>query len=59
MLETITSRLLFVTLALLVLGVVTLALGFILLTSVDFAGTGLFFLVWARRRWLESFEEKD
>jgi hypothetical protein len=59
MLESAASRLLFVTVALLAMGVFTLVLGLVLLASVDFVGTGLFFLLWARGRWLESLEKRD
>jgi len=58
MFERGTSRLLFVAVALFVIAVFTLALGFLLLAVVDLIGTGLFFFLWARRYWIDSFEDK-
>jgi hypothetical protein len=53
------SRLLLVTVMLLFVGILSFVIGFLLLAVVDFVGTGLFFLLWARRRFLESVESKD
>jgi len=59
MLETASSRLLLVTVVLLVMGVVTLALGILLLAAVDLIGMGVFGALWGRQRFYESVEDKD
>jgi len=59
MLESASSRLLLVTVVLLVMAAITLALGLLLLAVVDLLGMGVFGILWGRQRFYESVEDRD
>jgi predicted membrane protein len=53
------TRFLIVIVILLVMGIITVAIGYLVLAAVDFVGVGLFFLLWVRQRRDEPPEGLD